>query len=166
MKHRHVCCWSSPRIRSSTCSSASLEQRRVSCRRRGYRATPHRRTGRWKRDDNVARGEGNALSPSAVYELVASIAAIGDRGQREVTCRAVPFRLPSRQRHRVVKGRENSGALCPFARMVTGEATTAVVTPAWRVGSRLEACLWCAPRPRGLRTSCGGRTKRWHLQPV
>ena len=28
------------------------------------------------------------------YELVASIAAIDDRGQREVTCRAVPFRLP------------------------------------------------------------------------
>src|SRR5207244_7430270 len=31
-------------------------------------------------------------------ERVASIVAIGDRGQREVTCRAVPFRLPSRQR--------------------------------------------------------------------
>jgi hypothetical protein len=27
-------------------------------------------------------------------ELVASIEAIGDRGQREVTCHAVPFRLP------------------------------------------------------------------------
>ncbi len=101
-----------------------------------------------------------------VGHLIASIEAIGDRGQREVTCRAVPLSLPSRPRHRVVKGRANRGALCPFARMVTGEATTAVVTPAWRVGSRLEACLWCAPRPRGLRTSCGGRTKRWHLQPV
>src|SRR5215831_3783463 len=97
-------------------------------------------------------------------ELVASIEAIGDRGQREVTCRAVPCSLPSRQRHRVVKGRENSGALCPFARMVTGDATTAVGTHALCVGSRLEACLWCAPRPRCLRTSCGGRTKRGHRQ--
>ena len=74
-------------------------------------------------------------------QLVASIAAIGDRGQREVTCRAVPFRLPAKQRHRVVKGRENRGALCPFASMVTGDATTAVVTHAWRVGSRLAECL-------------------------
>jgi len=31
--------------------------------------------------------------------------------------------------------------LCPFASMVTGDATTAVVTHAWRVGFRLEACL-------------------------
>ena len=45
----------------------------------------------------------------------------------------------------MVKGRENRGALCPLARMVMGEATTAVVTHAWRVGSRWEACLWCAP---------------------
>jgi len=39
-----------------------------------------------------------ALLFSALFlipiELVASIEAIGDRGQREVTCRAVPFRLP------------------------------------------------------------------------
>ena len=35
--------------------------------------------------------------------------------------------------------------------MVTGDATTSVVTHAWRVGSRLEECLWFAPRPRCLR---------------
>ena len=38
----------------------------------------------------------------------------------------------------MVKGRENRGALCPFARMVTGDTMTAVVTHAWRVGSRLD----------------------------
>src|SRR5262249_42522778 len=81
---------------------------------------------------------GNKTDGAPLFELVASIAAIGDRGQREVTCRAVPFRIPSRQRHRVVKGRENIGALCPFASMVMGDATTSVVTYAWRVGSRLE----------------------------
>ncbi len=99
-------------------------------------------------------------------ELVASIEAIGDRGQREGTCRAVPFRIPSRPRHRVVKGRKNSGALGPFARMVTGEATTAVVTHASGVGSRVEACLWFAPRARCLRESCRGRAKRWHVHHV
>ena len=41
----------------------------------------------------------------------------------------------------MVEGRENRGALCPFVRMVTGDATTAVVTHAFRVGSRLEECL-------------------------
>ncbi len=50
--------------------------------------------------------------------------------------------------------------------MVTGDATTAVVTHAWRVGSRLEECLWFAPRTRCLRESCRGRAKRWHVQPV
>ena len=83
-----------------------------------------------------------------------------------MTCPAVPFRLPSRQRHRGVKGRKNSGALCPFTSMVTGDATTAVVTHASRVGSRVEACLWCAPRPRCLRESYRGRAKRWHVQHV
>jgi len=29
-----------------------------------------------------------------IIEVVASIEAIGDRGQREVTCHAVPFRIP------------------------------------------------------------------------
>src|SRR5437773_12341786 len=67
---------------------------------------------------------------------------------------------------RSVKGRQNSGALCPFARMVTGEATTAVVTHASRVGSRLAECLWCVPRARCLRESCRGRAKRGHVQPV
>src|SRR5262249_5710059 len=38
--------------------------------------------------------------------------------------------------------------------MVTGDATTAVVTHAWRVGSRLEACLAFSPRARCLRDSC------------
>jgi hypothetical protein len=32
--------------------------------------------------------------------------------------------------HRVVKGRLNRGAWCPFASMVTGDATTSVVTHA------------------------------------
>src|SRR5262245_43155646 len=31
--------------------------------------------------------------------------------------------------------------------MVTGEATTAMVTHAWRVGSRLEACFGSPPAP-------------------
>ena len=51
----------------------------------------------------------------------------------------------------MVKGRHNSGALCPFASMVTGDAATAVVTHAWRVGSRLEECLEFSPRARCLR---------------
>jgi len=34
--------------------------------------------------------------------------------------------------------------------MVTGNATPAVVTHAWRVGSRLEACLAFSPRARCL----------------
>jgi hypothetical protein len=51
----------------------------------------------------------------------------------------------------VVKDRCNRGAVCPFARMVTGDATTAVVTLALRVGSRVEACLWFAPCTRYLR---------------
>jgi hypothetical protein len=38
--------------------------------------------------------------------------------------------------------------------MVTGDAATAVVTHAWRVGSRLEACLAFSPRARCLRDSC------------
>ena len=41
-----------------------------------------------------------------------------------------------------------------------------MVTHAWRVGSRWEACLWFAPRPRCLRTSGGGRSKTWHMQHV
>src|SRR5262245_51639675 len=94
--------------------------------------------------------------------MVASIEAIGDRGQREVTGHAVPVRLPSRQRHRGVKGRQNSGALCPFASMVTEDATTTMVTHAWRVGSRLEACLEGSPRTRCFRDrhEGGGRDAR------
>src|SRR4030095_5966722 len=69
----------------------------------------------------------------------------------KVTGPAAPFDVLSRQRYRVVKGRQNSGALCPFASMVTGDATTAVVTHAWRVGSRLEECLEFFPRARYLR---------------
>jgi transposase len=38
--------------------------------------------------------------------------------------------------------------------MVTGDAATAVVTHAWRVGSRLEECLEFSPRARCLRDSC------------
>src|SRR4030095_11710940 len=72
----------------------------------------------------------------------------------KVTGPAAPFDVLSRQRYRVVKGRQNSGALCPFASMVTGDATTAVVTHAWRVGSRLEECLEFFPRARYLRDSC------------
>ena len=37
--------------------------------------------------------------------------------------------------------------------MVTGDATTSVVTHAWRVGSRLEEGLWFAPprpMPQGI----------------
>jgi hypothetical protein len=73
-----------------------------------------------------------------------------NRGQREVTWLAVLFDVHERQMHRVVKGRENRGALCPFASMVTGDATTAVVTHAESVGSRLEVGLWFAPRTRRL----------------
>ena len=47
-----------------------------------------------------------------------------------------------------------------------GDATTSVVTHALCVGSRLEECLCFAPHPRCLRTSCGGKTKRWHMQYV
>ena len=36
------------------------------------------------------QGSASRLQSSIAYELVASIEAIGDRGQREVTCRAVP----------------------------------------------------------------------------
>jgi len=45
-------------------------------------------------------------------------------------------------------------ALCARLRAwARGDATTAVVTHAWRVGSRLAACLWCASRTRCLRGS-------------
>src|SRR4030095_12561473 len=65
----------------------------------------------------------------------------------KVTGPAAPFDVLSRQRYRVVKGRQNSGALCPFASMVTGDATTAVVTHAWGVSSRLEDCFGSPPAP-------------------
>src|ERR671923_359910 len=82
--------------------------------------------------------------------------------------------------HRGVKGRQNSGALCPFASMVTGDATTSVVTHAWGVGSRLEECLGSPPAPdaerdvrrgdeemvRAARRQSGSSARRGHSSRV
>ena len=53
--------------------------------------------------------------------------------------------------------------VCAWSR---GDATTAVVTHAWRVGSRVDACLWVTPRTRCLKEACRGRAKRWPVQHV
>ena len=86
-------------------------------------------------------GNGRVADWHMTTALVASILSGGSRGQRKVTGHATPFGVPSRQRHRGVKGRCNRGAWCLCARVVTGEATTAVVTHAQGVGSRVAEAL-------------------------
>src|SRR5207249_6815038 len=58
-------------------------------------------------------------------------------------------------------------ALCARLRAWSrGDAATSVVPHAWRVGSRLEECLWCAPphsMPEGIVQGwqCAGTPHAW-----
>src|SRR5438045_2076531 len=90
---------------------------------------------------------GCLVNSIVLTEVVASISSGGTRGQREGPECAPPCGVCSRPLHRGVTGRGTRGAWCPCARVVTGNATTAGVTHAVRLGSRGAAGCGAPPVP-------------------
>jgi hypothetical protein len=99
-------------------------------------------------------------------ELVASISSGSSRGQRAVTWRATPVGVPSRPMHRGVAGRQNSGALWPFASMVTGGCDDSSGDTRRGRGLPFDSMSVMRPPPSMPTALCAGEAQRWRVQPV